>query len=339
MLRIAVIGAGHWGPNLIRNFHDQVRSEVVWVFDHNGTRLEQVKFRFPGVKVDTDSALALKDASVDAVVVATPTSTHYELARDALEAGKHVLVEKPMATNSLHAENLCDIAEQNNLVLLVGHVFVYNTAIRQVKEYFDRGHLGRIYYISSARTNLGPIRVDVNAAWDLASHDVSIVNYWLGTEPLTASAVGGTWINSGIEDALFATLRYPGEVLVNLHASWLNPRKAREITVVGDKRMLTFDDMNLGEPLRIYDKRVTEQLTTPTFIDTFASFRASIREGDITIPKISTGEPLQTECDHFLDCIMESRQPLSGGPEGLAVVRAIEAIQRSIQNEGLEEKV
>jgi predicted dehydrogenase len=189
------------------------------------------------------------------------------------------------------------------------------------------------------RTNLGPIRLDVSASWDLMSHDISIGNYWLGAEPESASAVGGTWINAGTEDAVFATLRYPGGVLLNVHASWLNPRKARDITVVGDKGMLTFDDMNLMEPIRLYDKRVAEQTIGSEMVDTFASFRASIREGDITIPKISAGEPLKHECDEFLRCIRTGAKPLVGGDEGAAVVRALEAVDRSMRAHGREQQL
>jgi predicted dehydrogenase len=208
-----------------------------------------------------------------------------------------------------------------------------------VKEYLDAGHLGKLYYVSMVRTNLGPIRLDVNAAWDLAAHDLSIVNYWLDAEPLSVSAIGGTWINQGIEDAVFATLRYPQDVLVNLHASWLNPRKARDITVVGDRRMLMFDDMNRDEPLRIYDKQATDGRTRPTYVDSFASFRASVREGNITVPKLPLGEPVATQCAHFLKCIVTGKQPLTGGREGVAVVRALEAMQRSIRAGGREEQV
>jgi predicted dehydrogenase len=257
----------------------------------------------------------------------------------ALEAKKHVLVEKPITSNTAQGEELTDLAKKVGKILMVGHVFVYNTAVRKVRQYLEAGDLGRIYYVSMVRTNLGPIRMDVNAAWDLASHDISIVNYWLGGEPETASAVGGTWINNGIEDAVFATLRYPNGVLVNLHASWLNPRKSRDITVVGDKRMLTCDDMNLNEPIRVYDKGVTDAVTKPAFVDSFASFRASVREGDITIPKVSPGEPLKSECDHFLECIKAGKEPLTGGREAVAVVRALEAIARSVKNAGREEKV
>jgi predicted dehydrogenase len=339
MIRVAVLGAGHWGPNLIRNFHNREQSEVAWVIDPDDARLAHVRARFPDVRTGNQATLALDDASVDAVVVATPTSTHYKLAKAALEGGKHVLVEKPIATKVEEAAELCELAARHTRVLMVGHVFVYNPGVQRVRRHLDAGELGRVYYVSMVRTNLGPIRVDVNAAWDLAAHDISIVNYWLGCDPLTVSAIGGTWINPGIEDAVFATMRYPGDVLVNLHVSWLNPRKARDITVVGEKRMLTFDDMNLSEPLRIYDKQVTEARATPDWVDSFASFRASIRDGDITIPKVALGEPLKTECDHFLDCVRSGRAPLTDGRGALVVVRALDALQRSVRNHGREEVV
>jgi predicted dehydrogenase len=339
MIRVAVIGAGQWGPNLIRNFHNKQTSEVVWIIDRDAARLDEVHARFPDAQTAGDPEQALRDPSVDAVVVATPTSTHYALAKEALERRKHVLVEKPLTTQVKQGLGLLELAARQRLILMVGHVFVYNPAIRKVKEYLDVGHLGKLYYVSMVRTNLGPIRLDVNAAWDLAAHDLSIVNYLLDSEPLSVSAIGGTWINQGIEDAVFATLRYPQGVLVNLHASWLNPRKARDITVVGERRMLTFDDMNLNEPLRIYDKQVTDACTRPTYVDSFASFRASVRKGDITVPKVPLGEPLATQCAHFLECIVSGKQPFTGAPEGIAVVRGLEAMQRSIRARGREEQV
>ena len=339
MIRVVVIGAGQWGPNLIRNFHNKQTSEVVWIIDHDAARLAEVHARFPDVQVGEDAEQALRDPSVHAIIVATPTSTHYALAKKALERRKHVLVEKPLTTEVKQGLELLELARSQRLALMVGHVFVYNPAIRKVKEYLDAGHLGKAYYVSMVRTNLGPIRADVNAAWDLAAHDLSIANYWLNAEPLSVSAIGGTWINQGIEDAVFATLRYPQGVLVNLHASWLNPRKARDITVVGERRMLTFDDMNLNEPLRIYNKQVTDVSTRPTYIDSFASFHASIRKGDITVPKVAVGEPLAAQCAHFLECIVSGKQPFTGAPEGIAVVRALEAMQRSIRARGREEQV
>jgi predicted dehydrogenase len=338
-IKVAVIGAGHWGPNLIRNFYSQEHSHVDWVVDRDAERLKQVSKRFPEVKVGADPEQVWSDPNIDAVVIATPTSTHHALVKAALERGKHVLVEKPIAADVREAQELTEIAEKAKRVLMVGHVFVYNGAVRRVKEYLNAGDLGQLYYISMVRTNLGPIRMDVNAAWDLASHDISIVNYWLDSEPVTASAVGGVWINPKIEDAVFATLKYPSGVLVNLHASWLNPRKSRDITLVGERRMLTFDDMNLQEPVRVYDKQVTDARMRPGFIDTFATFRASVRDGDITIPKVSTGEPLKTECDHFIECVLQGKQPTTDGKSGTAVVRALAAIERSVANRGKEEKV
>ena len=338
-MRVAVIGAGRWGPNLIRNFEQRPASEVAWVVDRDSSRLAQVQMRFPGAQVGSEVEQALGDDSVDAVVIATPTSTHYALVKAALQAGKHVLVEKPITTRSSEAVELGELARAARRVLMVGHVFVYNRAVQRVRQYLDDRELGLVHYIAMVRTNLGPIRVDVNAAWDLAAHDISIANYWLGSAPLTASAVGGSWINPGIEDAVFATLRYPDGVLVNLHASWLNPRKAREITVSGEKRMLTFDDMNVSEPLRMFDKHVTDARTSSQYVDSFASFRASILDGDITIPRVPPGEPLRIECDHFLECIASGRQPLTGAEDGLAVVRVLEAMERSLRSGGREERV
>jgi predicted dehydrogenase len=331
MIGVAVLGAGEWGPNLVRNFHNKQTSEVVWIVDRDAGRLQEVRARFPHVQVGAGAD--------QAVVVATPTSTHYALAKEALGAGKHVLVEKPLTTEVKQGLELLELATSQRLVLMVGHVFLYNPGIRKVKEYLDAGHLGKLYYVSMVRTNPGPIRLDVNAAWDLAAHDISIANYWLDAEPLSVSAIGGTWINQGIEDAVFTSLRYPQGVLVNLHASWLSPRKVREITVVGEKRMLTFDDMNLNEPLRIYEKQVSDVRTPSTYVDSFASFRASIRKRDITVPNVPGGEPLATECAHFLECIISGKQPFTGAGEGIAVVRTLEAVQRSIRAGGREEQL
>jgi predicted dehydrogenase len=338
-VRTAIVGAGHWGPSLIRNFHGSTASVVKMVVDRDGGRLEQIQARFPGIAVAQDAQAVWRDPSIEAVVIATPTSTHFTLAKAALESGKHVLVEKPIASRAVEADELTALADKLGRILLVGHVFIFNQAVQRIRGYIDSGKLGRIYYVSMVRTNLGPIRPDANAAWDLMSHDISIANYWLGAEPEVASAVGGTWINPGVEDAVFATLRYPGGILLNVHASWLNPRKARDISVAGDKAMLTFDDMNLLEPVRLYDKQVAENPVEADLVDTFASFRASVREGDVTIPKISSGEPLKTECDHFVECVRSGKQPLVGGREAGAVVRALEAIDRSIAEHGREQPV
>lgn len=335
-LRMAVFGAGHWGPNLIRNFHNRQASEVAWVIDRDESRLALTGSRYPGIRLAADPGAALTDSAVDAVVVATPTATHYELAAAALRAGKHVLVEKPIATRVEEAEELCALAARQGLVLMVGHVFLFNSGIRQVKEYLRAGRLGRVFYIAMVRTNLGPIRMDVNAAWDLAAHDIAIANDWLEAVPASVAAQGGCWINQGVEDAAFATLWYPRNVIVHLHVSWLSPRKVRDITVVGAEAMLTFDDMNLSEPIRVYDKRVTDQRTVG-FIDTFASFRTSIREGDIVIPRVALGEPLKAECDHFVECVATGARPVSDGASGAAAVRVLAAMTRSMASGGRRE--
>lgn len=335
MLGVGVVGAGHWGPNLIRNFHETLGARVVRVADRDERRLAPIRDRFPDIRVGTNVDEVLADREVGAVVVATPTATHYAITRAALEAGRHVLVEKPIATSVREAAELGEIAERRGLTLMVGHVFLYNTAVRRVRDTIRAGHLGSLYYIAMTRTNLGPIRRDVNVSWDLASHDVSIVDYWLDATPLSVSASGKSWINAGVEDAVFATLHYPGEILVHLHCSWLHPRKSREVVVVGNQRMLVFDDLHLTEPLRIYDSVVTDE----RYIDSFASYRMAVREGDIVIPRVAAGEPLRTECEHFIECVATGQRPVSGASVGLAVVRTLEAIERSLKNGGAREPV
>jgi predicted dehydrogenase len=332
MLGIAVIGAGRWGPNLVRNFHDRAESEVVLVVDSDAEKLRPIRARFPDVRTSTTFDDALRDSRVDAVAIATPAATHYALTKASLNAGKHVLVEKPMTTSVQEGRELEQLSAARGLVLMVGHVFVYNDAVRRARQYIHDRALGNLFYITMTRTNLGPIRDDVNVAWDLAAHDISITNYWLAAEPVSVSASGRSWINPGLEDAIFATLHYPDNVLVHLHCSWLHPRKSREGVVVGDRAMLVFDDLELAEPLRIYDSVVPEE----RYIDSFASYRMAVREGDIVIPRVPGAEPLKNQCDHFLQCIAQKKTPLSGAPEGLAVVRALEALERSLRSGGGE---
>jgi predicted dehydrogenase len=339
MIRVAVIGVGQWGPGLIRNFHDRPRSEVRWVVDLDSARLEAVRSRFPEIRVSSEAADPLEDPAVDAVVVATPTTTHFGIASSALQSGKHVLVEKPITTDSVHAEELCALAQSACRILMVGHVFLYNPAVRWVKRYLGEAGLGRVYYISAVRVSHGPVRADVNAAWDLAAHDLSVVSYWLDSEPLCATAAGGCWLKPGNEDAVFATLRYPGGILLNLQASWLSPRKVREITVVGEEGQLTFDDMSLSQPVRIHRQPARGAAADPRYLDSFASFRTTLGEGEITVPRFAGHEPLKAECDHFLDCIEGGHSPLTGGRSGVAVVRALEMIEQALRANGRAEGV
>ena len=332
MTGIGVIGAGHWGPHLIRNFNDNLSSHVLWVAETDDVRRKMIAERFPGISVTSEIDDLLADERVDAVVVATPTSTHAAIVTAALEAGKHVFVEKPIAHSLEDSLALCRLADEKQLVLMVGHVFLFNPAFRAAKTYIDQGDLGDVKYLSMTRTNLGPVRGDVNAAWDLASHDISIANYWLDQMPSMVTAKGGSWLNEGVEDVVFATLTYPGEVLVHIEASWLNPRKRRLVAAIGSERMLTVDDMDLNEPIRIYDKGIVG--TRDEFTDTFAGFRSQIREGEVRIPHVTGGEPLKSECDEFLRRIAGDGSDLSDGWDGASIVAVLDAIDRSMSKGG-----
>lgn len=317
---------------MIRNFNDNLSSHVLWVAETDDVRRKMIAERFPGISVTSEIDDLLADERVDAVVVATPTSTHAAIVTAALEAGKHVFVEKPIAHSLEDSLALCRLADEKQLVLMVGHVFLFNPAFRAAKTYIDQGDLGDVKYLSMTRTNLGPVRGDVNAAWDLASHDISIANYWLDQMPSMVTAKGGSWLNEGVEDVVFATLTYPGEVLVHIEASWLNPRKRRLVAAIGSERMLTVDDMDLNEPIRIYDKGIVG--TRDEFTDTFAGFRSQIREGEVRIPHVTGGEPLKSECDEFLRRIAGDGSDLSDGWDGASIVAVLDAIDRSMSKGG-----
>jgi len=336
---VGVVGVGRWGPNLLRNFHGRTASSVRAVAERDDRRRAQIAEMYPDVEMVADAGELVGRPDLDAVVIATPTVTHFELVRASLEAGKHVMVEKPLTHDVEEALQLQALAAERDRVLLVGHVFLFNPAVEKVKEYLGGDLLGAPYYVSMVRTNLGPVRTDVNASWDLAAHDVSIANYWLDGVPVSVSATGGTWINGGIADAVFAVLEYPGGVLVNLHVSWLSPRKVRDITVVAENRMLTLDDTNPSEPIRIYDKGIVDTEVREGVVDTLGRFRSIVHEGDITIPRVSLGEPLRTECEHFVECITDGVECRSGAREGVDVVRTLAAIDRSIAAGGARTEV
>jgi predicted dehydrogenase len=329
---VAVFGGGHWGPHLIRNFSDHPQSQVVYVVEPRQERRAALAERFPHVQMTGEGERVFADEAVSAVVVATPTSTHFELVRAALEAGKHVFVEKPITDSVGDARKLCELAKTRELVLMVGHVFLFNPAVVEARRLIEAGELGEVYYASMLRTNLGPVRTDVDAGWDLASHDISIANFWLNSSPVAVSCRGGSWLNKGIDDTVFATFDYPGGKLVHIHASWLHPRKSRFMVVVGSRRMLSVNDMDLTEPLRIYDKGVEN---SPNIVhDTFASFRANIRDGSITIPNVSLGEPLRAECNEFISRVAGAEGRISDGWSGLEVVKALAAMSLSSQRNG-----
>lgn len=329
-IHIAIIGFGQWGPNHARNFQQLEASQLSIICDLSESRRARAKAMFPGVPVTGKVEEVIADPTVDAVVIATPLVTHYPLVAQALAAGKHVLCEKPLAMTSAQAVELHEKAEAAGKILMVGHVFLFNPGILFLKDLIKRGDLGQIFYMDAVRTNLGPIREDVGALYDLASHDISIMNFIMEDTPLEVSATGARFTHQEFEDTGFMTMRYSGNRVCHIHTSWLNPRKVRQITVLGDRKMAVWDDMNTIEPIRIYDKGVT----TDRPYATFGEFHMVLREGDILVPKVNMFEPLQRQDAHFLDCIREGGRPLCDAINGAEVVAVLEAAQASIREEG-----
>ncbi|NTV29869.1 MAG: Gfo/Idh/MocA family oxidoreductase [Candidatus Omnitrophica bacterium] len=332
MVSVGVIGCGHWGPNHIRVFSQLANSRVVMCADLDEARLKAVKAMYPTLETTTDYHVLLARPDIDAVCIAAPTKYHYQFTKEALAAGKHVLCEKPLAMTAAECVDLGAFAEKCGKTLMVGHVFVFNSAIRWVKEYIDSGELGRIYYAHSERTNLGPFRYDVNAMWDLAPHDVSIFDYLLGGEAVGAAARGLKCLGNKLEDLSFATLDYPDGRLVNVHVSWADPRKVRQITIVGEKKMIVWDDLDALGPVKLYDKHVER---TTKFYESYGEFQLLSREGSIMIPKISAQEPLKAQGQYFIDCLEQGRPPLlADARKAASVVRSLDAIQRSMDQMG-----
>ncbi|HEX4072551.1 MAG TPA: Gfo/Idh/MocA family oxidoreductase [Planctomycetaceae bacterium] len=330
MITVNCIGLGHWGPNLVRCFDSSDRARVGTVCDLSDTRLALLRKRFSHkLRTSTDPFATTVDPKADAVVIATPTQTHFDLVRAALRADKHVFVEKPLAGNLDDAEALVDLANEHDRLLAVGHVFLFNNGIRAVKRLIDRGDLGRVLYISSTRTNLGPIRSDCNALWDLGAHDISIFNYWLDGDPQQVTACGTSCLRPGIEDIVVANFFYPTKVQASLLVSWLSPQKVRQITVVGERRMVVWNDMEIDEPIRVFDKSVDVE-REPGYADNPSAHRMLVRSGDVIVPKIEQVPPLDSECEHFLDCLEGKCVPLNDGQVGLRVVRALAATDESL---------
>jgi predicted dehydrogenase len=330
VLRVGVVGCGYWGPNLVRNFSQLSESEVITCVDTSEERLKHMKRLYPHIKTSNDFNTLLTDPNIDAIVVATPPRAHFKITMAALEAGKHVFVEKPLALSSAEATKMIDTAKKRKLRLMVGHTFVYTAAVNKIKDLISSGELGDIYYISTTRVNLGLFQDDINVIWDLAPHDVSILNYILDSKPDLVSAIGHSYIQNGLEDVAFLTFKYPKSILAHVHVSWLNPNKIRSTTVVGSKKMLVYDDISSLEKIRIYDKGVTVQ---PHY-DTFGEFHLSYRFGDIFIPKLDDSEPLKIECQHFIDSITKGVDSRSTGVHGLEVVQVIESSIESMKNGG-----
>ena len=311
-IRIGVAGCGYWGPNLVRNFRSLPGCQLTVMCDISTERLKHLKQLYPEVKGEMNYDRMLNDGSVDAVAVATSVKMHFPMAKAALEAGKHTLIEKPMASSAAQCEELIEIAQQNGLVLMVGHTFLYSPAVRKIKEIVDRGDLGQIRYICARRLNLGLYQKDINVAWDLAPHDISIILHLLQEFPESVNCSGSAHVTPGIEDVTSMCLRFGEDRSAIIHSSWLDPRKVREMTIVGSKRMVVYDDVLQQEKIRIFDARVER----PPHYDTFAEFHYAYHYGDIYAPYLKQEEPLKSECQHFLDCIEGSKTAPELRPAG-----------------------
>lgn len=327
MLKVAVVGCGYWGPNLIRNFNALSQCEVRSVCDVDKSRLAHMKRILPSVETTTDFDAIVNDMEIDAIAITTPVRCHFEMAMKSLQAGKHTFVEKPMAASTAECEKLIELADRQNMTLMVGHTFIYSSTVRKIKEIVDSGDLGSIRYISSRRLNLGLLQKDINVAWDLAPHDISIMLYLLNERPVSVNCQGKAYVNPEIEDVTNMTLNFCNGGFATIYSSWLDPYKVRETTFVGSKRMLVYNDVEPTEKIRIFDKRVE----TPPHYNTFAEFQYSYHYGDMYVPYVRQTEPLQVECQHFLDCIRTEAKCESGGLEGLAVVQILEAASKSLQ--------
>lgn len=322
---IAQIGVGYWGPNLLRNLIANKKCNVKTVVDLTAERREFVKSLYPAVNVTDDVQDMLNDPSIDAVVIATPAATHFKLAIAALESGKHVFVEKPMAQTVSEVEQIGALAKKKNLVAMVGHTFLYNAAVRYLKQLIDSGELGKMRYIYSQRLNLGRIRSDVDALWNFAPHDVSIIQYLLGDpEPISVTRQGMDYIQKGIDDVVFLNIIYSDKVMAHIHVSWLDPHKVRKITVVGSKKMVVYDDI-ADNKITIYDKGIDKMavLGENMDFDSPNNFKFDHRSGDVYLPKIQFDEPLKVEIEHFIDCIQNGVKCLTGTEHALEVVRIL----------------
>jgi predicted dehydrogenase len=322
-VRIGVVGLGYWGPNIARNLAANPACELAWCCDPSADALERAAESFPGARLAEDVNELLADPDLDAIAIATPVPTHGELAVHVLQAGKHCFVEKPLAQSVADAERAVRAAEESGRVLMVGHLLEYHPGVQKLKELADAGELGeRIYYIYGNRLNLGKLRADENALWSLGAHDVSVVLHLAGEEPSEAVAQGASYVREGVEDVVFCFLRFPSGLCAHLHLSWLDPHKERRFTVVGSKRMATFDDMALEGKVTIYDKGFDQ--------DARGYGEYITRSGGILSPPIPNVEPLRVECEHFVDCVIEGWRPRSDGESGLRVVRVLERLQESL---------
>ncbi len=329
-VKIAVVGCGYWGPNLVRNFRSFSDCQLIDVCDTSQTRLDHMRALYPDLVTHRSLEAMLAGPDLDAVVIATPVHQHYKLAKQCLSAGKHALIEKPMAATSAQCRELADLACAQGLTLMVGHTFLYSPNVRKIKEIISSGEIGDIHYISSRRLNLGLFQEDINVVWDLAPHDISIIEFLMDELPCAVNCQGNSNVTIGIEDICNTTLSFQSGRFATIQSSWLDPRKTREMTIVGTKKMIVYDDLETMHKIRIYDQRV-ENL--PHY-NTFAEFHYAYYYGDIYVPYVKQDEPLKVECRHFVDCILSKTTPISSAEQGANVVRILEASSHSLRQGG-----
>jgi len=328
-MKIGVIGYGYWGPNLVRNFVELEGAQVKWCADKRADRRRAVTQRYPSIAVTEHAKDVLDDPEVNAVVIATPVSTHHLLAKQALERGKHVLVEKPMTRSAAEGQELLELADKKGLVLMVDHTFVYTGAVRKMKEIIDVGELGELYYLDCVRVNLGLFQSDIDVLWDLAPHDLAILTYLIHDTPSFVSATGVDHTNSGLVDVAYMTIHFANKFIAHMNVNWLSPVKIRQMLIGGSRRMLVYNDMEPSEKVRVYDRGIrvtTEESIHKTLVD--------YRTGDMWAPKLDFREALAVECEHFIECVRFNKIPWSNAASGLYVVRLLEAAQKSIAKGG-----
>jgi len=332
LIRVGVIGYGYWGPNLVRNFFEARGAQIACVSDLRDDRLGLVANRYPTVKTTRDFRELIEDPTIDAVAIATPVSTHYELALKALQEGKHVLVEKPLASDTNQVQHLMEIATKRNRVLMVDHTFVYTGAVRKIRELVESGTLGEIYYYDSVRVNLGLFQHDVNVLWDLAVHDLSIMDYVLPFRPCAVSATGLSHVPGATENIAYLTLFFEGSQIAHIHANWLAPVKLRRTLIGASRKMIVYDDLDLGEKIKVYDKGIT--LSNRQSPEKLYQMLVGYRTGDMLAPQVDGTEALKREIGHFLHCILEQEEPVTGGAAGLRVVEILQAASQSMAQRG-----
>ena len=328
-MNAAIIGVGYWGPNLLRNLYELNRLNRIVVCDLDENKLRRIQSRYPTIETQTDVEKVFADPEIDAVIVAVPVSSHAPLGLKALESGKHVFIEKPLAASVQEAQDLIAAARKHQKILMVGHTFEYSPPVLKIKEILESGTLGNVYYISSSRVNLGLHQKDVSVIWDLAPHDFSTIFFWLNEEPNRISATGRDFVQKNIPDVAFINLEFPSGAIAHVQVSWLSPSKLRRTTIVGSEKMLVYDDTENVEKVKIYDKGVDYK--DP---ETFGEYQLSYRTGDVISPKLDTFEPLRREMEHFLNCCETLQPPKTDGQNGLRVVRALELAEKSLRSGG-----